>query len=63
MAREKKDNQLEAPVEMAARLFSERNEMVINAITGPPVAQRKSMIGNVPVDPIIDSIVGMVPEG
>jgi len=53
----KQSNRFEDPVTLAAKLYEEQSEKVMNSIFGQQQVTRRTLIGNESVDDIIDQMV------
>jgi len=53
----KQSNRFEDPVTLAAKLYEEQSEKVVNSIFGQQKSTRRTLIGNESVDDIIDQMV------
>lgn len=53
----KQSNRFEDPVTLAAKLYEEQSEKVMNSIFGQQKSTRRTLIGNEAVDDIIDQMV------
>lgn len=53
----KQSNRFEDPVTLASKLYQEQSEKVMNSIFGQQQVTRRTLIGNEPVDDIIDQMV------
>jgi hypothetical protein len=50
-------NQIEAPIDLAMKIFDEQQGRVLNTLTGSPKAERQQMVGDVPLEQILPSVM------
>ena len=49
-------NQVQSPVDIAQQMLSGTQEIIFNSILGPQRQERVERRGNLPADPVIDSV-------
>ena len=62
MPRDEKIDQFEAPIDLAMRMLESEDAKMENYIFGADQIKRPPKIGDQEAEPIIDSVVNMVPE-
>jgi hypothetical protein len=50
-------NQVEAPIELAMKIFQEQQDRVFNSIGGVQTQQRREMVAGIPLDDILPSVL------
>lgn len=62
MPRRNDIDQFQTPIDLAFAMAQKQQETFLNQIVKPRQPQRQRRLGDLPVDPIIESLVASVPE-
>lgn len=63
MPRRNDIDQFQTPIDLAVMMAQKQQENFLNQIVKPRQPQRQRRLGDMPADPIIESIVRQMPEG
>jgi translation initiation factor 2 alpha subunit (eIF-2alpha) len=55
-------NQVKAPVDIAAEMYTQQMNMAVGQILGPERRTRFQRMGDLPAEPILEAVTRMVPK-
>ena len=58
MPRDNEDiNRIQAPVDLATKMFMDQQDRLLNTIVGPPKRTRREMVGGIPIEEILPVVL------